>query len=88
MWVRVDTQDLPSKTCLRGIIIQSGNDACIVVAENIAGIGRRLCRPDEPKGARVGPRTIPRFANASGWPNPKHKMSMHDLGKLARMLIR
>ncbi len=85
MWVRVDTK-ITVENLLRGIIVQSGNDACIVVAENIAGTEEAFAELMNRKAREWGLDNS-RFANASGWPDPNQKMSMRDLGKLARRII-
>ena len=85
MWVRVDTQ-IPVIDLLRGVIVQSGNDACIVIAENIAGSEEAFAELMTQKAREWG-MTDSTFANASGWPHPDHKMSMLDLATLTRKII-
>ena len=86
MWVREGTE-IPLADLLRGVIIQSGNDACIVIAENIAGSEDAFAELMTRKAREWG-MTNSSFANASGWPHPDHKMSMRDLGILARKIIK
>ena len=57
---------------LHGVIIQSGNDASIAVAELVAGTRGGVRRPDEPGGARGSGMTSTHFANATGLPDPQH----------------
>ncbi len=71
---------------LRGIVIQSGNDACIVVAENL-GLSETAFAAQMTERAKEIGLTNSRFANATGWPDPEHMMSAHDLAFLARELI-
>ena len=71
---------------LRGIIILSGNDACIVVAEGLAGSEENFAREMTEKGKEIG-LTNSTFANASGWPHPEHRMTVRDLATLARRII-
>ncbi|SHJ56739.1 D-alanyl-D-alanine carboxypeptidase (penicillin-binding protein 5/6) [Palleronia salina] len=71
---------------IQGIIVQSGNDACVVVAEGLAGSEDAFARQMTARARDLG-MTQSTFANASGWPNPNHRMSMHDLGILATRLI-
>lgn len=71
---------------LRGIIILSGNDACIVVAEGLAGSEEAFAQDMTEKGKEIG-LTNSTFKNASGWPHPEHRMSARDLATLARRLI-
>lgn len=85
MWVRVDTR-IKVRDLLRGVIIQSGNDACIVLAENIAGSEEEFAKLMNRKAREWG-LDDSTFANATGWPDPEHKMSMRDLATLARKII-
>lgn len=71
---------------LKGIIIQSGNDACIVVAENIAGDEDAFVEKMNEKAKEIGLNNS-NFANVTGLPHPDHKMSVEDLAKLARRII-
>ncbi len=72
---------------LRGIIIQSGNDACIVIAEGIAGTEEAFAEIMNVKARQLG-LTGSNFANATGWPDPQHYMTSRDLVTLAEALIR
>ncbi len=71
---------------LRGIIIQSGNDACIVVAENLAVTEAEFAAKMSQRAREIG-LSDSHFANSTGWPDPEHKMSARDLALLARELI-
>ena len=71
---------------LRGIIIQSGNDACIVVAEAIGGTEQGFADMMTDRAHELG-LTSASFANATGWPHPDHRISALDLARLARILI-
>jgi D-alanyl-D-alanine carboxypeptidase (penicillin-binding protein 5/6) len=71
---------------IRGMIVNSGNDACIVVAEGLAGSEEAFSAQMTVRGRELGMEHSS-FANSSGWPDPNHRMSMRDLGILARMLI-
>lgn len=71
---------------LKGIIIQSGNDACIVAAENIAGDEDAFVDAMNKKAKEIGLNNS-NFANVTGLPHPDHKMSVEDLAKLARKII-
>ncbi|MEO1151742.1 MAG: D-alanyl-D-alanine carboxypeptidase family protein [Pseudomonadota bacterium] len=86
MWVLVDTQ-IRVEDLLRGLIIQSGNDAAIVLAENIAGSEDAFAALMNRKAREWG-LTDSQFANATGWPDPGQRMSMLDLARLARKIIR
>ncbi|MEO1137610.1 MAG: D-alanyl-D-alanine carboxypeptidase family protein [Pseudomonadota bacterium] len=85
MWVRVDTT-IPVLDLLRGIIVQSGNDACIVVAENISGSEEAFVELMNRKAREWGLNDST-FANPHGLPHPEHKMSMRDLATLTRKII-
>lgn len=83
----LDETDRPSvEDLIKGIVVQSGNDACIVVAEGLAGTEDAFARQMNARGAEIG-LTDSTFANASGWPNPNHRMSARDLGRLAHLMI-
>ena len=83
----LNEQDRPTvRDLIHGIIINSGNDACIVVAEGLAGTEEAFAAQMTERAKALG-MTQSTFANASGWPDPNHRMSMHDLGILARRLI-
>jgi len=78
---RIKVSDL-----LRGIIIQSGNDACIVVAEGLAGSEDAFAEMMTRRAKEIG-LTNSNFANATGWPHPKHYMSARDLAVLTERLV-
>ncbi len=71
---------------IKGIIIQSGNDACIVVAENIAGSEDEFANLMNRTAKKIGLNNSS-FANATGLPDPNHRMSVEDLALLARRII-
>ena len=85
MWVRVNTK-IRVEDLLRGVIVQSGNDACIVLAENIAGTEEAFAELMTRKAREWGMNNST-FANSHGLPHPDHKMSMRDLALLARKII-
>lgn len=72
---------------IKGIVVLSGNDACVVVAEALGGTEEAFARKMNERAQALG-MTDSHFANASGWPDPAQRMSMHDLGILATRLIR
>lgn len=83
----LNEQDRPTVLDLiKGIIVQSGNDACVVVAEGLAGTEEAFSRLMNERARALG-MTQSNFANSSGWPDPTHRMSMRDLGILADRLI-
>ncbi len=71
---------------IQGIIVLSGNDACVAVAEGLAGTEDNFARLMNDRARELGMENST-FANASGWPNPAQRMSMEDLGLLATRLI-
>ena len=71
---------------IHGMIVNSGNDACVVVAEGLAGTEEAFAAQMTERGKALG-LTASTFANASGWPDPRQRMSMRDLGIIARRLI-
>jgi len=78
---RVKVEDL-----IRGVIIQSGNDACIVFAEALAGSEENFAEQMNRKAQELGLKNT-NFRNSTGWPAPDHRMSARDLAELARHLI-
>ncbi len=71
---------------LRGIIIQSGNDACIVIAEALGGSEAAFADMMTDRARELGLETAS-FANSTGWPDPDHRISAEDLASLARLII-
>ncbi len=71
---------------IRGMLIQSGNDACIVLAEGIAGSEDQFVAQMNAMAKTLG-MTNTQFRNATGWPDPDHLMSARDIAVLARHLI-
>lgn len=71
---------------IKGIVVLSGNDACVVVAEGLSGTEEAFSRQMTERGQALG-LTHSVFKNASGWPDPGHQMTARDLGVLAQHLI-
>jgi D-alanyl-D-alanine carboxypeptidase (penicillin-binding protein 5/6) len=71
---------------IRGMIIQSGNDACIVLAEGISGSEDQFVETMNKEAKAMG-LTNSNFRNATGWPDPDHRMSCRDIATLAHHLI-
>lgn len=71
---------------IRGVIVQSGNDACIVLAEAIAGSEEQFVELMNQKATELG-LTNSHFRNCTGWPDPDQRMSCRDIASLARRLI-
>lgn len=78
---RVSIEDL-----LRGVIVLSGNDASVVLAEAIAGSEPAFARMMTARAQQMG-MTNSTFMNSNGWPAVGHRMSMRDLGVLTDHLI-
>lgn len=78
---RPTTEDL-----IRGIAVLSGNDASVVVAEGLAGSEDAFARLATERMRQIG-LTNTTIANASGWPDPRHRMSLRDLATLARYML-
>jgi D-alanyl-D-alanine carboxypeptidase (penicillin-binding protein 5/6) len=72
---------------LRGVIVQSGNDACIVLAEGLAGSEQGFAEAMNRKGREIGLLNSS-FANSTGWPDPDQRMTARDLATLALRTIR
>ncbi len=79
---RVRVEDL-----IRGVIVLSGNDAAITLAENIAGSEAAFSRQMTERAHELGLSSV-EFHNSTGWPDPGHEVSVHDLAKLTRLIIR
>ncbi len=71
---------------MRGVIIQSGNDAAIALAEHIGGSEEAFADLMNQHAKQLG-MTSSHFTNASGLPDPEHVMSARDLSTLARAVI-
>lgn len=83
----LNERDRPTvEQLIQGIVVMSGNDACVVVAEGLAGSEDSFARMMTERARDLG-MTQSTFANASGWPDPDHRMSARDLGFLATRLI-
>ncbi|MDH4561360.1 D-alanyl-D-alanine carboxypeptidase family protein [Pseudomonas sp. BN411] len=85
MFVQVNTQVVLSDL-LHGIIIQSGNDASVAVAEHIAGSEDAFADMMNTTAEKLG-MTGSHFMNATGLPNPEHYSTAHDMATLARAII-
>jgi D-alanyl-D-alanine carboxypeptidase (penicillin-binding protein 5/6) len=72
---------------IQGIAVQSGNDACVVVAEGIAGSEANFAAQMNETAKKIG-MTNTNFTDASGWPNLEHTTTPHDLAVLGRAIVR
>ncbi len=83
----VKGQQLKVSDAILGIIVMSGGDASIVVAEKIAGSEQKFATMMQKKARELGMREST-FGNSSGLPNPDNLMTSHELAILADRLIR
>jgi D-alanyl-D-alanine carboxypeptidase (penicillin-binding protein 5/6) len=86
MFLRVDEQ-VSIDELLDGIIIQSGNDACLVIAEGIAGSEEAFAKLMNETAKKIG-LTNSNFLNSTGWPDAGHYSSAKDLAILGRELMK
>lgn len=71
---------------IKGVIVQSGNDACIVLAEGLAGSEEAFAERMNRRARELG-LTGTNLTNATGWPDPDHYVTARDLSLLAQHLI-
>jgi D-alanyl-D-alanine carboxypeptidase (penicillin-binding protein 5/6) len=86
MFVQIGTT-VKVEDLIHGVIVQSGNDACIVFAEAIAGSEEQFAELMNAKAKQLG-LTHSFFKNCTGWPDPDQHMSARDIATLARRIIR
>lgn len=86
MFIEVGKQ-ISVSDLLRGIIVQSGNDACVAMAEHIAGSEDAFASMMNSYAEKLG-MTSTRFANSHGLDNPEQFTSPRDMGVLSAALIR
>ncbi len=85
MFIREGTR-VPVKDLLRGVIIQSGNDASVALAEHVAGSESAFADVMNQQAALLGMNDT-HFKNATGWPAEGHMTTAKDLSLLARAMI-
>lgn len=78
---RVKVEDL-----IRGVIVQSGNDACIALAEALYGSEEAFAQELTRRGKMLGLKNT-NFTNSTGWPDPDHLTTARDLAVLAKRMI-
>ncbi|MGF1630875.1 MAG: D-alanyl-D-alanine carboxypeptidase family protein [Kiloniellaceae bacterium] len=71
---------------LRGVIVQSGNDACIVLAEGLAGSEEAFAEQMTARARDLG-MTQSTFRNSTGWPDPNHLTTARELAILSKRII-
>ena len=85
MFVKIGTQ-VPVKDLMQGIIVDSGNDACVAMAEFVAGSEDAFANLMNQTAQALG-MTHTHFIDSTGLPNAEHHSSAHDLALLARALV-
>ena len=86
MFIQIGTQ-VKVDDLIKGMIVQSGNDACVALAEAIAGNEEVFSEMMNREAQRLGMKSTS-FRNAAGMPDPQHYTTARDLAKLAGALIR
>jgi len=86
MFIKVNTQ-VVVEDLIKGMIVQSGNDACVALAEAIAGSEDNFAQMMNREAQRLGMKSSS-FRNAAGMPDPQHYTTARDLSILASALIR
>jgi D-alanyl-D-alanine carboxypeptidase (penicillin-binding protein 5/6) len=85
MFIEVD-KAIKIEDLIRGVIVQSGNDATVVLAEGLAGTEAAFAASMTNRAKELGMASS-NFVNASGWPDPEHYSTARDLAVLAKALI-
>lgn len=85
MFIR-EGEKVTIESLIRGVVVQSGNDAAVALAEAIAGTEARFADLLNRRARELGLDNS-HFANATGWPDPEQRMSMRDLAHLAMRII-
>lgn len=86
MFVQLGTQ-VSVEDLLLGMVVQSGNDATVALAEHVAGSEETFAKLMNQEAERLGLKNS-HFTNAPGLPDPNHYMTARDIGTLARAIIR
>ncbi|WP_457092785.1 D-alanyl-D-alanine carboxypeptidase family protein [Microvirga sp. P5_D2] len=85
MFAQVNTS-IRLEDLLRGLIVQSGNDAAIAIAEGVAGTEENFSKLMNERARQIG-MTKSTFRNATGYGHPEQKATVRDLAKLALYII-
>ena len=85
MFIQVNTQ-VKIDDLIKGMIVQSGNDACVALAEAIAGTEENFAQMMNQQAQKLGMKAT-NFKNAAGMPDPEHYTTARDLATLTRALI-
>ena len=85
MFIRIGSQ-VSVEDLLMGMVVQSGNDATVALAEHVAGSEETFAKLMNQEAERLGLKNS-HFINAPGMPDPNHYMSARDIALLARSII-
>lgn len=85
-FVEVNTK-VPVSTLVQGMIVQSGNDATVALAEKVAGSEATFASLMNQQAQRLGMHNT-HFVNSTGWPDPDHYSTARDIALLTRALIK
>ncbi|MEM8792262.1 MAG: D-alanyl-D-alanine carboxypeptidase family protein [Pseudomonadota bacterium] len=85
MFIR-DGELVSVEDLLKGVVIQSGNDAAVALAEAMLGTEEAFAQRMNERAPEIG-LTASTFANSTGWPHPDQKMSVRDLATLSARLV-
>jgi D-alanyl-D-alanine carboxypeptidase (penicillin-binding protein 5/6) len=77
---------IPVEDLLRGIVVQSGNDACVVLAEGLAGTEAEFAEQMTQRARELG-LSQSTFKNSTGWPDPEHRMTVREIARLSQLII-
>lgn len=86
MYLEVNSK-VPVSDLLKGLIIQSGNDASVALAEHIAGTEEAFVQLMNQYAAELGMDNT-NFVNSTGWPDKQHLTTARDIAKLAAAIIK
>ncbi|MDQ5910019.1 MAG: hypothetical protein QG599_2114 [Pseudomonadota bacterium] len=86
MFIKIGSQ-VSVDDLLMGMVVQSGNDATVALAEHVAGSEETFVTLMNQEAERLGMKNS-HFTNTPGMPDPNHYMSAHDIAILARAIIR
>ncbi len=85
MYAELDSE-VRLEDLIKGVVVQSANDACIAIAEGMAGSEDAFAQRMTERAHELGANTRS-FRNATGLPDPEHRMSVRDLSVLSRYII-
>jgi D-alanyl-D-alanine carboxypeptidase (penicillin-binding protein 5/6) len=85
MFAQIGTS-IPLEDLIRGVIVQSGNDACVALAEGLSGTEQAFAEEMNLRAREMGLKKS-HFTNATGWPDPEHVVTARELAMIARHII-